>query len=217
MLKIPAFGKPRNVSGYTMRPLLIFIATIFISLASSAQADSTDDLEPYDYDTTLNGGYTISFKFNDTLQYLYLKKGDTTITELSSTSRGMPYKNLGYVGADFTNYFVLVHSFGSGNPNYIELIQKSNGKNVLKKGAAWIDVDEEKEYLLYSDNDVPDKNDKMTLHNIRTGQRNFFSFPSDIFDGPGVLNRIQIRQLNDKQLVIEYETEKGSKTKIYSR
>src|SRR5215204_5958944 len=142
-----------------MRPLFIFIATIFISLSSNAQADTTD-VEPYDYDTTLKGGYTILFKVDDSLQYLYLKKGNETITELSSTSRGMLYKNLGYVGADFTNFFVLVHSFGSGNPHYIELIKKSNGKNVLKKGATWIDVDEEKEYLLYSDKDVPGKNDK---------------------------------------------------------
>lgn len=200
-----------------MRPLFIFIATIFISLSSTAQADSRDDVESYDYDTTLKGGYTISFKVDDSLQYLYLKKGNKTITELSSTSRGMLYKNLGYVDADFTNYFVLVHSFGSGNPHYIELIKKSNGKNVLKDGAAWIDVDEEKEYLLYSDNDVPDKNDKMTLYNIRTGQKKLFSFPSDIFDGPEVLNRIQISKLNEKQLIIKYDTEKGSMTKMYSR
>jgi hypothetical protein len=176
-----------------------------------------DEVEPYDYDTTLKGGYTISFKVDDSLQYLYLKKGNITITELSSISRGMLYKNLGYVGADFTNYFVLVHSFGSGNPHYIELIKKSNGKNVLKDGAAWIDVDEEKEYLLYSDNDVPDKNDKMTLYNIRTGQKQLFSFPTDIFDVPEVLNRIQISKLTDKQLVIKYDTEKGSVTKMYSR
>lgn len=200
-----------------MRRLFIFIATIFISLSSAAQANSMDDVEPYDYDTTLKGGYTISFKVDDSLQYLYLKKGNMTITELSSTSRGMLYKNLGYVGADFTNYFVLVHSFGSGNPHYIELIKKSNGKNVLKDGAAWIAVDEEKEYLLYSDNDVPDKNDKMTLYNIRTGQKQLFSFPTDIFDVPEVLNRIQISKLTDKQLVIKYDTEKGSVTKIYSR
>ena len=55
----------------------------------------------------------------------------------------MLYKNLGYVGADFTNYFVLVHSFGLGNPRQIELIKKSTGKNILKENAVWIDADEE--------------------------------------------------------------------------
>lgn len=200
-----------------MRPLYILIVTIFISISSNAQTDSTDDVEPYDYDTTLKGGYTISFKVDDRLQYLYLKKGSKTVTELASTSRGMLYKNLGYVGADFKDYFVLVHSFGSGNPHYIELIKKSTGRNTLKDGSAWIDANEEKEFLLYSDNDVPDKKDKMTLYNIRTGQKQFFSFPSDIFGEPQILNRIQISKLTNRQLVIKYDTEKGSKTKVYSR
>lgn len=200
-----------------MRPLFIFIATIFISLSSTAQADSTENGEPYDYDTTLKGGYTISFKVDDSLQYLYLKKGDKTISELSSTSKGLLYKNLGYVGADFTNYFVLVHSFGSGNPHYIELIKKSTGKNILENGAAWIDADEEKEYLLYCDNDVPNRYNNLSLLNAKTGMKQLFNFPSDIFNEPDVLNRIQISKLTDKQLAITYQTAKGVKTKVYSR
>ncbi len=200
-----------------MRQLYIFIVTIFLSLASHAQTTSTDNIEPYDYDTTLKGGYSISFKVDDSLQYLFLRKGDRTICELASTSKGLLYKNLGYVGADFTDYFVLVHSFGSGNPHYIELIKKTNGKNVLKKGSAWIDVDKKNEYLLYSDNDVPEEKDKMTLYNIRTGHKQFFNFPSDIFNAPEILNRIQIFKLTGKEFVIKYYTEKGSKTKKYSR
>jgi hypothetical protein len=191
--------------------------TIFLSISSIAQTSSTDDVEPYDYDTTLKGGYVISFKVDDSLQYLYLKKGKKTLTELSSTSRGLPYKNLGYVGADFTNYFVLVHSFGSGNPHYIDLIKKTTGQNVFKNSPAWIGADEKKEYLLYSDNDVPDNKDEMTLFNIRTGKKQYFKFPADIFDRPQVLNRIEINRLDDKQLVIKYETEKGTKTKAYNR
>ena len=200
-----------------MRPFSIFILTIIISFSLKAQTVSTDDVEPYDYDTTLKGGYTISFKVDDSLQYLYLKKGNKTITELAATSKGVLYKNLGYVGADFTNYFVLVHSFGSGNPHSIELIKKATGENVLKDGAAWIDADEKKEFLFYSENDVPDKKDRMTLFNIRTGQKQHFSFPTDIFDEPEVLNRIRIIRLTDKQLVITYDTEKGSKKKLYNR
>ena len=200
-----------------MQTLYILILTIFISVSSNAQTDSTNEIEPYDYDTTLNGGYTIGFKVDDSLQYLYLNKGNKIITELASTSRGMLYKNLGYVGADFKAYFVFVHSFGSGNPHYIELIKKTTGKNVLKDGAAWIDVDEKKGFLLYSDNDVPDSKDKMTLYNINTGQRQSFRFPADIFDGPQILSRIQIHKLSYTQLVIRYETQKGSKIKIYNR
>jgi hypothetical protein len=174
-------------------------------------------MEPYDYATALTGGYKIAFKFDDSFQYLYLKKGHKTIAELSSTSRGLPYKNLGYIGADFTNYFVLAHSFGSDNPTYIELIKKSTGKNALKKSAAWIYTDKKMEFLLYCDNDVPDEKDKMILLNIRTGQKQYFSFPKDIFGEPGILNRIQISKLTNKELVIEYDTEKNTKTKVYKR
>jgi hypothetical protein len=200
-----------------MQPSYIFILTIFFGFSSQAQTASIDDIQPYDYDTTLKGGYSIFFKVDDSLQYLYLKKGNKTITELAATSRGMLYKNLGYVGADFTNYFVLVHSFGGGNPHYIELIKKTTGENLFKNAPAWIGADETKEYLLYSDNDVPDKNDEMTLFNIRTGKRQYFKFPNDIFDGPQVLNRIEISRLTEKQLVITYDTEKGTKTKVYYR
>jgi hypothetical protein len=215
--EIANFLNPQTVSGNTMRTLYILILTIFIGTSSPAQTDSTDDVQPYDYDTTLKSGYTILFQVDDSLQYLYLKKGNKTITELASTSRGILYKSLGYVGADFKDYFVLVHSFGSGNPHDIELIKKTTGQNLLKEGAAWIDVDEQKEFLLYSDNDVPGPKDKMTLYNIRTGQRQRFSFPSDIFDEPEILNRIQISKLTDKQLVIKYDTEKRSKLKVYNR
>ena len=200
-----------------MQPLYILILTIFLSGSSNAQTKSTDDVEPYDYDTSLKGGYTISFKVDDSLQYLYFRQGSKTITKLASTSRGLLYKNLGYVGADFKDYFVLVHSFGSGNPHYIELIKKSTGKNALKEGAAWIDVDEKKGFILYSDNDVPNSKNKMTLYNIRTRQEQFFSYPSDIFNEAQILNRIQISRLTDKQFAIKYNTQKGSKTKVYSR
>jgi hypothetical protein len=202
------------VNGYIMRPIFIFITTIFFCISSNAQAGES---EPYDYDTTLKGGYTISFRTDDSLQYLYLKKGNKTIVELASTSKGMIYKNLGYVAADFNYYFVLVHSFDSGNPHYVELIKKTTGKNILKEGAAWIGINEEKEILLYCDNDVPAPKDKMILFNVRTGKKQFFNFPSDIFSEPEILTRIQIDKLTDKQLVLKYDSESGSRTKVYSR
>ncbi len=200
-----------------MRSFYILILGALISSPAYTQTVSTGNVETYDYDTTLKGGYTISFKLDDSLQYLLLKKGNRMIAELSSTSLGLPYKNLGYVGADFANHFVLVHSFGSGNPHYIELIKKMTGENLLEDGVAWIDVEKKNEFLLYSVNDVPDEKDSMTLFNVKTGQRQNFSFPSDIFDAPQVLNRIQISKLTDKQLVIKYDTEKGTRTKAYKR
>ena len=200
-----------------MQTLYIFIATFLCCSSLNAQTISKIEVEPYEYDTTLKGGYTISFKADDSLQYLYLKKGDKIITELAATSRGLAYKNLGYIGADFNKYFILVHSYGSGNPNYIELIKKVTGNNILKEGAAWIDVVENKGMILYCDSDVPSVTDKMTLDNVQTGQKQLCKFPIDIFGEPQILNRIQIAIITDKQLVIKYDTKKGTRIKSYSR
>lgn len=199
-----------------IRSIPIILTILLFGMSSSAQTEQ-DDIEPYDYDTTLKGGYSISFIANDSMQYLYLKKGKKTISELASTSRGILYKSLGYVGADFTSYFVLVHSFGSGNPNEIELIRKTDAKNILSDGAAWIGADEKMEYLLYCEKGVPTQKDKMVLYNVRTNKKQFFNFPQDIFNQPAVLNRIEMSQLTDKALIITYDTDDGSKIKTYNR
>lgn len=200
-----------------MKHVLTAILITLSNLSSFAQTNTEADLSSYDFDTTLKSGYHISFQTDDSTQYLYLKKGNKTITELSSTSKGLPYQNLGYIGADFTNYFVLVHAYGGGNPHYIELFKKSTGENVLKRGAAIIDADEQQEYLLYSNQDVPGRKDKMTLINMRTGAKQQFPFPAELLAEPEVLNRISIIRLTKKQLMIKYETGRGTKTKTYHR
>jgi hypothetical protein len=198
-----------------MRSYYILILSFLISISSDAQTHDKDELEPYYYDTILKGGYLISFKVDDSEQYLYLMKAGRRISKLASTTRGMPYKNLGYAGADFREYFVLVHSFGSGNPHEIELIKKSTGKNILNSGATWIDVDVRKELLLYSEKDIMSKQDKMKLYNMQTRDIKLFSFPEDMTDDPGEVDTIKISEVTDSQLVIIYKTKRGAKLKLY--
>ncbi|GAA4315627.1 hypothetical protein GCM10023149_12310 [Mucilaginibacter gynuensis] len=183
---------------------------------STLPDDDSDDVESYDYQTNLVGAYKILFKVDDDTEYLYLTKKGKIISELSSISKGMPHKNLGYVGADFKDYFVLVHSFGSGNPNQIELIAKSTGKNIISPAACWIDADVKKETLLYCDKGVPTPNDKMILYNIRTRQKKYFAFPADIFGEPMILGRMKIKKLDSKFLLIEYDIDGDSRTRRYT-
>ena len=199
-----------------MRLIYFFIPLLFFCIPLKAQTDSLS-IEPYDYDTILKSGYKIVFKVDDSTAYLYLKQHHKIITELSSCSRGLPYKNLGYVAADFLQYFVLAHSFGSGNPHNIELIEKRTGKNILPGGAAWIDVIEARQMLLYSEQDVPEEKDKMVLYNIQTKKKEFYAFPKAVFGEPMVLNRISISKLTATTLIIKYETEKGVSIKTYRR
>ena len=200
-----------------MRLAYFFIPLLFFCTSLKAQEDSLSTIERYTYDTILKGGYKIIFNVDDSMQYLYLKQHHKIITELSSCSRGLPYKNLGYLAADFQNYFLLAHSFGSGNPTNIELIEKRTGKNILPNGAAWIDVIESKQMLLYSEQDVPGEKDQMVLYDIPTKKKQWFHFPKAVFGEPQVLNRISISKLTATALIIKYETEKGIMTKTYSR
>jgi hypothetical protein len=191
--------------------LLNGVSILLICNSSQLQQE-----EPYNYKNLLKGGYNIKFTYDQDEYHLFLQKQNHRIAEIASCSRGMLYKNLGYIMADFTNHFVLAHSFGSGNPRQIELICKATGKNIIVKSAAWIDVDEQKEVLLYSLKDVPSEKDKMVLYNIMSGRVRYLSFPRDIFGIPQILNRIHIKNLAENELIISYETEGGSKLKKYS-
>src|SRR5579864_7367758 len=64
-----------------------------------------DSLPEYDYDTILKAGYRISFKADDSSEYLFLVKGAVS-KEIAEGTRGMLYKNLGYEAADFDDFFV---------------------------------------------------------------------------------------------------------------
>jgi hypothetical protein len=201
-----------------MRSFFIQVIAVLSVFSLNAQTPfSPENMEPYDYDTTLKGGYTISFKADSVEQHLYLKKGGKTIIELSSCATGLLYKNLGYVGADYKDYFVLVHSYGSGNPHYIELIKKRTGENVFKNTVFWIDAIEEKEVLLYCIGGPTSPKDKMILYDIQTGKKQSFNFPVDVLNDSAPSTHIEIGKLTDKLLVIKYDTEKGSKTKSYNR
>ncbi|MBS1513018.1 MAG: hypothetical protein JST86_19430 [Bacteroidetes bacterium] len=196
---------------------ILFIFGIFLLKAACFAQDNQPQNITYDFDTTLKGGYSLYYKVNDSMEYLYLKKGKKIITELSSMSVGLPHLNPGYISADFTNYFVLVHSFGNGNPHHIELFKKSTGENIIKSSAVWIDVDEKKQCLLYCEAHVPNKKDQFILLNVQTGRKEKFSFPSGVFGEPQVLNRIHLKQLTTTQLIVQYDTEKGEQTKVYYR
>jgi hypothetical protein len=101
---VPAFANNYPLAGIHMRPIYITILVTVLHLLASAQDAALPVQESHD--KTLKGGYIISFLEDNQSQYLYLSKGGNRIKVLSSTSKGLLRKNLGYVGADFQDFFV---------------------------------------------------------------------------------------------------------------
>lgn len=159
-----------------------------------------DSLDEYDYDTALKGGYTIAFRADDTDEYLFLRRGDTIITKLSDYPRAALYKNLGYKVADFADYFVLVHSFGSGNPHEIELIEKRTGKDILDSDAIWIDANERKGFLLYGH----ENSQGMVLYNSNSGKEKKLPYPKGISNDALMLEDMKFIKVSPRELVVRY-------------
>lgn len=202
-----------------MRALFIIILIMMYCAIGQAQNTINKQVQPYKFDTILKSDYTIYFATDDSIEYLYLKKRGKIINKLSSMSKGLSYLNLGYVGADFKNYFVLVHSYGGGNPHWIEIFRKSTGRNILNNSGFWIGVDTTSKTLLYSKTSVPKPNDKMMLLDFNTMEQKNYLFPDEIFGAPEILNRIDLLNVTDTTFKIKYSFNnwKTKKYKTYNR
>lgn len=188
--------------------LVLLVLVIGASTAAAAQQrNPCADEPPYDFTTRLSGGYRIVFTSDNELKYLSLWKGKRKIKELSSLSCGLLNKNLGYVAADFPEHFAFVSSYGSGNPSPISLIRKVNGRDLLanEKTPCWIDADEKTSLLIYSTACVPKATSRMVLFNMKTLRKRSVRFPSIVFTGPEVLNRISIVSVSRNFAVLEFE------------
>lgn len=197
------------------RYILILLLTLFTTTILHAQDASSGNAEYYQ-DSLLKGGYIISYRMDDSMEYLFLRKNGKTITELYSMSKGCLAKNLGYVWADFQNCFVFVNAYGPCNPIEARLINKKDGKNIFKTTVALLDVDKIKGLILYADDAAPLDNIKLTLYNIHSGKREIFNCPKGL-DAGDVFCSVQIKKLTDKELTIKYQGETSEKTKTYKR
>ena len=171
------------------------------------------------YDTSLKGGYSLSYYSNSTDQFIIYRKGQKVIDTIGNCSIGLPFKNLGYLAADFDNTFVFMQSFASSNPRIIQLYNKETVTNLIKEFSVMIDVDTIQQVLLYSENDVPTVGDKMILFDTKKLTKNKYEFPKEIFNEPEICNRIRLKNVSSKTFTIEYEFNDRQNTKLrqYSR
>lgn len=172
------------------------------------------------FQTTLSGGYSIMHSFDSLEQYLILKKGKKFVDTIGGGAFYELYKNIGYIAADFDNYFVFAFSYGSGNPHYIKLLEKGTAKNLIKTGSVWIDADEKKQLLLFGyAGQEENYRDSMTLYDIKNQLIKKYPIPKKVLNDPEIFNRIKLIKVDSNEIVIEYEIYESHKTyrKTYSR
>ena len=179
----------------------------------------------YNYQTVLKNGYRLEYKVyvepnsTDTLQTIFLMNGITEIKDLNGgSSYGLPQKNIGYIGADFDSSFVFVQSFGSGNPHYIQLIDKKSGKE-LRKGT-WVDADEKEQVLVYL-KDEHKETEKLIIYDVKKSNE----IISTGFEKSkcvehvigGLRNCVEIDTVTTDQIVLKIETDEEKIIKKYNR
>jgi hypothetical protein len=185
--------------------------------ANKSQTAESYTLEGYGDDTLLKGGYSIQFTIENNTQNLYLK-GNKIRKRIANCAIGSPYKALGYLVADFRDFFVLAHSFGSGNPTYIDLIEKTTGRNILDKNAMLVDANVDEGILFYSTEFYPAINDRLILVNIRSKQKKALKFPEKSIGLSLLESEISIVKVTAEEVAIKYKgNDRLQRTMRYKR
>lgn len=145
--------------------------------------------------------------------------GLRTIKELGGgNSYDLPHKNLGYVGADFNNSFAFVQSYGSGNPNYFQLIDKKTVKELLN--GIWVDVNEDEQVLLYLKED-DNGADGLMMYDVKNSNEIIFKgFEKSICAKElvgGLRNCIEFDTVTADVIILKIHSEQEKVIKKYKR
>lgn len=196
------------------KTLLITIITgVFIFTCHLAKCQDNTTSESYKFDTTLSHGYSLFYKIDDSLQYLYLRHGNK-LDKISWEYKESKQSMLGYIAHDFDKHFVLLHTLhvvGNEDPMSFELFEKNTARVVLKGYY----IDAMYSVMLYHDEQM------MRLYNVNTGKTEAFDFPElGNWRKDKLVNMIRLKKITPKTMEIEYyaDAEKmEAKTKVYTR
>ncbi|UKN01333.1 hypothetical protein K6119_16520 [Paracrocinitomix mangrovi] len=135
--------------------------------------------EPYPYDTSLSGGYHLSYRvdtlYEESMQYLLLMKNNKLVDTISGMSLGLIFRNLGFIIADYNDFFLFGNSFSFGSQNNCSLIQKSNGKTVCS--GFFLENSVEDNWFMYTSDDVMDGLDTLFYIDMTTLKAEYFPVP----------------------------------------
>ena len=179
----------------------------------------------YIYKTELKNGYRLEYRVYtessnpDTLQTLFLMKGSIEIKDLNGgSSFWLPQKNIGYIGADFDSSFVFVRSFGSGNPHYMQLVDKKTGDELLK--GIWVDADEDEQIILYIEG-VDRDSEQLKIYDVKNNNEiivNDFNDSKCVeYEIGGLRDCVKIDTVTKAEVVLKIDTDKERIVKKYNR
>lgn len=192
------------------------------AVTNSTLNESDDNL--YDYDTILKNGYHLSYRVyydsieKDSMHSLTLVKNGTDIRELNETNYPGIYKNLGYIGADFSESFLFAQSYGAGNPHEFQLIEKKTGKEM--KSGVIVDANEENEIILYI-SDIHKQNEQLKIYDINTKKEmviNDFNNSKCYQEYPeGLRSCVEIDTVTKDKIRLKIDTDDEKIIKTYNR
>lgn len=162
---------------------------------------------------SLKGNCQVYYAMNDSLYFLYLKKGDSLYL-LNKTTQYTSLHHLGVVAGDEQKCFIIGHDNGNGAPYSYEYIDKQSGNNPLGYGKLLLDMASigNTMYLLYADT-LENAKAGLVLFNTDNRWKEYYELKAPYWE-------LHIDTLTTKELGIRYTLNKeGSKLgyKIYHR
>ena len=190
-----------------MKSRLLFI--LFIAFAFSAIAHPPDTIIK---SQMLKGGYRLAYRHHDSINYVAIEK-DKMSEELGEgeADASMPLDNLGYLYADFKDYFSMVIHLDV-KPLKVSIYSKTG--TLLYYGLTPFYLDTVKGLLMYEG--AYGKKGKLILFNANTGKAQLFDAPTDT-DCFGYCCW-KVIEVTDKELKLDYINKKYEKVvKSYER
>lgn len=178
--------------------LPVFVCLLLLCLAfTGVHAQDEEETPEYLFDTSLSHEYSLVYKTDDSLQYLFLRHG-AKLTQISWEYKENKQSLLGYIAYDFDKYFVLLHTMhvvGNQDPMMFDLIEKKTAKVVFKGDY----IDARDSLILFHAQDT------MRLYNIYTKRIEQFDLPPlDDVQSDRLINMIRIKSITPGALTITY-------------
>ena len=195
------------------RPFTILrLVCILLMCAAGTGLRAQDDegVPEYKFNTSLSHGYSLVYRTDDSLQYLYLHKGKM-LKQISWEYKENKQSLLGYIAYDFDKYFVLLrtlHVLGNDIPMDFKLFDKKTAKVILE--GYYIDALDS--VVLYHDQH------NMKLYNVNTGKTTVFNFPKLAdWRRDKLINMIRLKTVAPHEIVIEYNDDIDNEKRIIKK